>query len=198
VVPVGRGPVGFAVVGRGLWVANQFDRSVTLIDTATARPVRTVTVARLGVGFPVGGAGSVWLPDLTGSSGAVWRLDPDTGAVLARIPVGSLPSEAVFAFGSMWVTTGQDLVRVDPATGRLLARVGGLGANLDGIAVTPGAVWVGSIRDGTVSRIDPVRNRAVAAMAACPGVRHLAAVGADLWVACPGGGALLRLRPDSI
>lgn len=194
-VPVGRGPIGFAKSGGRLWVFNQLDRSATLIDPLAARALRTVTIADLGVGFPAGGAGAVWAPDLGGSSGAVWRLDPATGAVLLRVPVGGLPSEVAFGFGSAWVTTVDTLVRLDPRTGRIQARISGLGGNLDGLAVTGDAVWVGSIREGTISRVDPRSNRAVAAMAACRAVRHLVAVAGDVWAVCSATGTLKRIRP---
>lgn len=192
---VGRGPIGFAEAGGGLWVINKMDRSATLIDAGTMRAVRTVGVSGLGAGFPAGGAGYVWAPDLTGPTGAVWRLDPATGAVRSRVPVGALPSEVAFGFGSAWVTTIDALVRLDPRTGRVQARITGLGRNLDGLAITADAVWVGSIPQGTVSRVDPRTNRATAAMTACGTVRHLVAVAGEVWAACAADGTVIRIRP---
>ena len=50
------------------------------------------------------------------------------------------------------------LQRIDPKTNNLVATIGGVGSNPIAIAVGAGSVWVGSLDDGTVSRVDPKTN----------------------------------------
>lgn len=60
------------------------------------------------------GEGSVWLASHGDS--AVYRLDPETMSVEARIPLPEPPQELAAGEGSIWVTTSQDLVRIDPTS----------------------------------------------------------------------------------
>ncbi|HSC50247.1 MAG TPA: PQQ-binding-like beta-propeller repeat protein [Gaiellaceae bacterium] len=73
------------------------------------------------------------------------------------IRVGDAPYNVAVGFGSVWVTVSEGLVRLDPATGAILARID-IGGRPWGVAVGEGAVWVGNLSDGTVTRIDPVTN----------------------------------------
>ena len=56
---MGRAPVGLALSDGRLWVANQLDRTVSLVNVRRRRVVRTIDVG----GGPVeiaAGAGGVW------------------------------------------------------------------------------------------------------------------------------------------
>jgi len=50
------------------------------------------------------------------------------------------------------------LQRIDPKTNKLIATIGGVGSNPNAITVGAGSVWVASLDDSTVSRIDPKTN----------------------------------------
>jgi streptogramin lyase len=73
------------------------------------------------------------------------------------IRVGDAPYNVAAGFGSVWVTIFGRLVRLDPATGAVVARIG-VGGRPWGVAVGEGAVWVGNQFDGTVARVDPATN----------------------------------------
>jgi virginiamycin B lyase len=73
------------------------------------------------------------------------------------IRVGTDPYNVAAGFGSVWVTIAGGLVRLDPATGAVLARIGVAGRPW-GVAIGEGAVWVGNYGDGTVARVDPATN----------------------------------------
>lgn len=110
------------------------------------------------------------------SDGSLWvagarfiaRIDPRSGAVLARIPIpssgvggGQLASGA----GSIWAayTGTPDVFRVDPTTNRITAEIAhGRLADGGGVAFADGRVWIS--RDTTrprsyISAIDPRTNR---------------------------------------
>jgi hypothetical protein len=64
------------------------------------------------------------------------------------IRVGNAPYNLAAGFGSVWVTVSGGLVRLDPATGAVVARIS-VGNRPWGVAVGEGAVWVGNWTDGT-------------------------------------------------
>jgi YVTN family beta-propeller protein len=95
--------------------------------------------------------------------GSVWRVDPSTGAVTARIGVGAGVVRVAATAQAVWVANYRDdtVSRIDPDTNRVVATIP-VGAGPSAIATTSGGVWVTDSLDGTVSRIDPVTNRVVA------------------------------------
>jgi serine/threonine-protein kinase len=52
----------------------------------------------------------------------------------------------------------ESLQQIDPKTNTLVKTIGGVGSNPKAIAVGAGSVWVGSLDDGTVARVDPKTN----------------------------------------
>ncbi len=76
------------------------------------------------------------------------------------VRVGNAPHNVAAGFGSVWVTVSGELVRLDSATGAVLARIS-IGGRPWGVAVGEGAVWVGNWTDGTVTRVDPATNTVV-------------------------------------
>lgn len=89
-------------------------------------------------------------------------IDPATNTVLGTVPAPRSAEALRGGFGSLWVATSRrSVVRVDPTDGTTQATVEtGPGSRF--MAVGRGAVWVMNQDDGTVSRIDPVSDSAVA------------------------------------
>jgi YVTN family beta-propeller protein len=94
--------------------------------------------------------------------GSVWRIDPETGAVTARIEVGAGAVSVAGTTDAVWVANYLDdtVSRMDPATNLVVATIP-VGAGPTSIAATPGTAWVTNSLDGTVSRIDATTNRVV-------------------------------------
>jgi streptogramin lyase len=97
--------------------------------------------------------------------GAVSRLDPATGRVVARIRTPGTGDYSSVAVGdaSVWVTAsdgGGRVYRIDPSTNRVEATID-VGGSVEGIAVGAGRVWVTQPLEGSgdVIRIDPHTNR---------------------------------------
>lgn len=93
------------------------------------------------------GAGSVWVSAIpqNPSSGGLFRVEPETGEVLSRLPVESSTAVA-FGEGSVWVTSEERgaLLRVDPDTGETTAEIKASSGGANDLAVGGGAVWVAS------------------------------------------------------
>ena len=107
------GPCGFVAAGEnGLWSAGGgCSDSVARIDPR----VKKMT-AELAEPHPVGVAlayGSVWVAVL--GSGNIDRIDPRTGHLAARLPVGGIPVRLAVGFGSVWVNDDEGRVlRIQP------------------------------------------------------------------------------------
>ena len=113
-------------------------------------------------------------------------------AVVATIAVGAGPTQVTVAAGAVWVGgwgTGR-LVRVDPATNRVAARipVGRPQESPIAIAATARAVWVVDFGDAQVLRVDPATNRVVARIPVRGGAGGIAAGAGAVWVTSGEGG----------
>jgi hypothetical protein len=113
-------------------------------------------------------------------------------AVVATIAVGGAASQVTVAAGAVWVggwDTGM-LVRVDPATNRIAARirVGRPQESPIAIAATAGAVWVVDFGGAQVLRVDPATNRVVARIPVRGGAGGIATGAGAVWVTSGEGG----------
>src|SRR5262249_30791373 len=73
------------------------------------------------------------------------------------ISVGSAPYNVAYGFGSLWVPVDREVVRLDPATGAIQARVP-VGARPWGVTFGADVVWVGNLDNQMVAAIDPRTN----------------------------------------
>jgi DNA-binding beta-propeller fold protein YncE len=150
------------------------------------------------------GEGAVWI--LERGDPAVVRIDPVTNQIRGeRIPLPFDPWDLAVGAGAVWVTSnGGDgvVARIDPATSRIVATIGGE-PNVLGpyVAFGAGAVWTGNGDERaagghTVSRIDPGTNAVVGAPITIRGHAEGIAVGEGaVWVASHDVGELTRIDP---
>jgi YVTN family beta-propeller protein len=153
-IGVGRSPTQVAVGSDAVWVGDFVDNTVSRINPATNR-----VTAKLDVGTPRGIAASVdaiWVANF----GRVSRIDTSTKRVIAEIPLAGAETVAS-GDGAIWVTdTSEDqVVRIDPATNLITAKIDTDVPSFGGLAVTDGSGWVANLRDSSVSRFDPASNR---------------------------------------
>jgi DNA-binding SARP family transcriptional activator/ABC-type transport system substrate-binding protein len=151
---------------------------------------RRHSIARsISLGFPPGGIavglGSVWV--VAQDRPLLLRLDPVYGAVQRRYRVPGAGvgrpdflSGVAVASGSVWVAQGeQRVVRIDPRSGRTLARIPAPGATA--LAGTEDAVWLSGGGSGVLYRIDPVANAVVTRVALDPYLCCVAIGGGYVW-----------------
>jgi hypothetical protein len=113
---------------------------------------------RLQAAIPLPGQVSA----LTVDRGGVWvhHRDP-VGAVVRVAARTNRPAPTVFADhasvavvgGALWAVQDADLVRIDPATWRMVAKLRVGQVSLVDVAAAAGAVWVASV--DAVMRVDP-------------------------------------------
>jgi Tol biopolymer transport system component len=178
--------------------------------TSTPSPSPQIHVSTVEIGHGGGidvavGDGSVWVSTIDG----IVRIDPATGETLAEIAVGEPPFECAIdlavGFGSVWATRGceggTEVVRIDPATNQVVARVPLEQAYC--VEVGEGAVWATASGAGLVARIDPASNQVVETIpvdaGSGPGGIGCLAVGeGGVWVTRGGDrDSLVRIDPTS-
>ena len=149
-VPIDGVPVAVAAGSKGVYVASEREGIVWLIDPVTRQVVR-----KIGVGADVHdlalGFGSVWLAD--GTDGTVTRIDDQLRGIQERIPLRPTNSDAPAFWVAtdatgVWVTRGDFLERIDPATNRVVKTIPvptpyGLAAGLGGVFIAVGNRVVG-------------------------------------------------------
>ena len=205
-IPVGRAPSGLAVGAGAVWVSRRSDAAVVRIDPATNQVVATIPVGRAPGAMTVAG-GVVWVAL---SERGLGRIDPTSNrSTVVRVP-RCCAGELAAGEGALWVANRVDgtLVRVDPGTGRVAARVllpGTAEQRPHQVAVGEGAVWVTSAspRRGTANllwRVNPASNQVIGTLDLGPtsagGMPNSVAAGdGAVWVGGMTKGSIVRLEP---
>jgi membrane associated rhomboid family serine protease len=118
---VGRRPFAVASNGRAVWASAFDSRTVSRLDLRTGRVARRVRLDRRAYWLqPV--RGSLWV----GAEDHVYRLDPSTLKVQARVPIGQIVwSMSVDADGQLWVAErwGLEVSQIDTRTNRVVRRL---------------------------------------------------------------------------
>jgi ABC-type transport system substrate-binding protein/DNA-binding SARP family transcriptional activator len=198
-VPVGARPVAVASAPGSLWVANLDDRSVTRVNVASRRALRSIPIA----GAPTALAATssaVWVID---SSGRLSRLDQeyDRPSVTRQLIAASSTGRGTVwpmlaAFGSIWIVSPDGYVlRFDPGLRRKLGSVD-VGNEPSAIAAGAGSLWVTNSADGTVTRIDPATLLA-STVPTGHGPVAVAVSPAGVWIANAGDDAVVRIDPET-
>ncbi|MGH2675771.1 MAG: hypothetical protein ACRDKA_02125 [Actinomycetota bacterium] len=180
-VPVGDFPQEIAVGEGAVWVTvNQTEPSVrwfvARIDPATNQVTDEIDVP--GAGDVAVGEGAVWVaghpardPEV---DPALYRIDPVSRQVVAEVTLPCAPycgaNQVAVGDGAVWVTLGTnypdsgEVVRVDPRSNEIAARIEVSGDPRD-LVVEDGSVWVfGLGRGGALHRIDPQTNELAATL----------------------------------
>jgi DNA-binding SARP family transcriptional activator len=155
-IPVDPHPVSIAFGGGAVWVASGVSGIVKHIDPRTRRVVGEVglgtDITSLAVGF-----GAVWVAN--GNDGTVTRINPAANGIQDTIRLeGSDPlaPQPVFLIatgaGAVWATRGDEVLRIDPKTDRVLSRR--TVPNPRGLAAGASGVWLTTV-DERLLRISP-------------------------------------------
>ena len=131
---------------------------------------------------------------------------PQPSAVVGRVRINGFAQGLAYGAGSLWIASGDRLVRVDRSTDRILASIpiapGDSGPA--GVAFGAGAVWVPVAVPGSVWRVDPASNRVVAKIPlgeSLAGFIGVSATDNAIWVSSgeqqdgQRGGILMRIDP---
>jgi streptogramin lyase len=173
----------------GLWVLSANGTRVTRVDPRSG----TWSSSALGLRCLQLGADESLLVATCATESTLLVLDPDTGAVLSRVPLPE-PRQVAPFHGEIWVDTAKGIMRLRRDLS-VAAIYPSLTAGVSGdLLVQAGAVWVRTAT-GTIFRIDPetgdVREQIVPDADLTPG-SMLVAYG-SIWTTSGDDGILYRL-----
>jgi len=186
-------PFDVLVAFRRLWVTAWEDGVLDEVDPASLTVVRRVDVGPRPVGLAAR-RGAVWV-GFGREATAIARVEPATAAI-TRVPVGAArPGWFVTGTTDFWIQAADsDLLHVDPASGKVLARLHVGGTLGQGALASDGTIWVPDKELSVVYRVDPVGQRVVDSFPAGPGAYlALRAVG-SMWVLSYAGSDVRRFR----
>jgi YVTN family beta-propeller protein len=147
-------PVDLAVAADAIWVASGIAGTVSRIDPESNDVVATIDLRspdpfapRTVHGIAAGPSG-VWAA-VTGNE--LVEIDPAAGRVVRSIDVGTDQLAVTTGHGALWVVSPEELLRLEPRTGAVTARLsvgsrGGIPNDVvsadDGIVALVSGVWV--------------------------------------------------------
>jgi DNA-binding beta-propeller fold protein YncE len=142
VVPLGDTPRGVAVGRDAVWAANAGDGTVTQIDLQTLEVLHTTGIGEAATDL-IEVAGSVWVA--TGNDNSLVRMDARSGGRIERLLLSRDRASAAYSLTAagnvIWVSSGNNLVGIDPATGAVVSRWHGP-AGINDVAVMAGSLWL--------------------------------------------------------
>jgi DNA-binding beta-propeller fold protein YncE len=144
-------------VGAGsIWAGSGHD--VVRIDPATAEIVATISVALDDVTEVEGSDDAIWVTVKVVNR--VYRIDPKTNTVVAKIPAGAFAHGILVGANAVWISNAHEetVTRIDPETNTAVF-VDGPGSGV-GLAEAGGYVWASSRAQGDLFRIDPATSQA--------------------------------------
>lgn len=204
------GQTQFAFTDGALWTVNNYDGTITRIDTATNRIAAVIKAGdpardpNQGDPFTVAAGGrQLWATDRADQ--AVVRIDPATNDVVQTIPIGIRAFGLAVVGSTLWAAGGRDnpsdqqetVVRVDLQTGKVAAVLHVGGVLWLHLAATEDAVWLTSWNPTKVLRLDPATNKVVAAVDTGSTPESLDLGEGAVWVADRSGAQLTRIDPQS-
>jgi YVTN family beta-propeller protein len=144
--------------------------------------------------FELTEGGEANLAGLAGNS--VGIVDPESGRILAQVPVGASPSGVAAGAGSVWVASTDEGTTTRLDFGKAVLRQAiGVGSGPAGIAADERGTWVANSLRGTVSRIDPSANRVVQTIRVGSAPADIALGAGAVWVVSEGDQLLTGLDP---
>ena len=180
---------GAAFSADKVYVANEEADTVSVLDAASFKVVATVRAGKMPHNVQVSPDGKrVWVTnngepapagapvhqamgkgehDAMSTAGAVWVIDTDRDAVMAKVPVGLHPAHVVITPDGRfaYITNGGDntVSVVDAAAQRVVATIA-VGKFPHGIRVSPDGkqAYIANLKGGTVSVVDVASQKEIA------------------------------------
>jgi DNA-binding beta-propeller fold protein YncE len=174
---IGTGSCGLGYGAGSMWIEDTNTSTVSRVSVATGKRIKAIKVGFTPYDTTFA-YGSAWTTAFT--QGELERIDPAKNAVVNRWKV-TKATGAVGAFGSVWATGSDGVIRVDPVSHKVIARIP-IDNGAGWTAASVDAVWVTTLTG--IARIDPQSNTVVAnvPLAGAPAVGDPDVVGGQVWV----------------
>jgi streptogramin lyase len=186
-VAVGQGPCAGLTTGFGSLIVPLCGvpaiARLNLKNNEVTVPFKGVSAAMVG---PVTGVSSIWI--VSDARGTLTRIDPESNAAVADVPLGAKALAIAFGQGALWVATEKDeLLKINPYT-VVTSEIIKVGKSPRSIAFGEGAVWTLNAGDGSISRVDTKTNKIANTIklgVPVTGGQIVAGEG-SIWVSAPG------------
>src|SRR4051812_1915543 len=174
---IGTGSCGLGYGAGSMWIEDTNTSTVSRVSVATGKRIKAIKVGFTPYDTTFA-YGSAWTTAFT--QGELERIDPARNAVVNRWKL-SKATGAVGAFGSVWAAGSDGVIRVDPVSHKVIARIP-IDNGAGWTAASVDAVWVTTLTG--IARIDPQSNTVVAnvPLAGAPAVGDPDVVGGQVWV----------------
>jgi DNA-binding beta-propeller fold protein YncE len=175
-IGIGSGACGLAYGAGSLWIEDTNSNTISRVSVAASRRIKAVPVGNQPYDATFA-FGSAWATSY--GDGDLERIDPAKNAVVKKWKLGAAIG-VVGAFGSIWATGLDGVIRVDPATNAVLATIP-IPAGGGWTAASTDAVWV-TTGESKLARIDPQTNAVTASVQLRGNLGDPAFVGGKVWV----------------
>jgi ABC-type transport system substrate-binding protein len=140
---------------------------------------------------------SVWVAEDNGPE--IEEVDADSGKRLRDVTVQGGQSEGGLAYGagSLWLVSGDGVIRVDPKSGRIVHNFRVAGISSMRIVFANGSLYAARQGNGFVVKIDPVTSTILGPTRLHGWVSDLTVGGGSVWVSLVPGG-VYRLGEDDL
>jgi streptogramin lyase len=162
---IGTGSCGLGYGAGSMWIEDTNMSTVSRVSVTTGKRTKAIKVG-ITPYDTMFAYGSAWTTAFT--QGELERIDPARNKVVNRWKL-PMATGAVGAFGSVWAAGIDGVIRVDPVSQKVLARIP-IDRGAGWTAASDDAVWVTTLTG--VARIDPKTN-AVVTIVALPGAPAL-------------------------
>jgi len=195
IAPHGEGSI--AVEDDTVWfIGNENGRSSQLYKI---RDLKT-EITEVGADSAVVNTGFVSIWVTSSGESQIYRVDPNTLKVIARIKVPAKPRFTTVGEDSVWVLSQSDgsVSRIDPAHNKVVATIqpGARGEGGD-IAYGGGYVWV-SAAGTPLTRIDPKSNKVLEQYGNYKGADAVRFGFGSVWISDHGTGDVWRIDPNRL
>jgi streptogramin lyase len=190
-ISVGAMPFDVLAAFDRIWVTAWEDGKLAVVNPRTLKLGSRIDVGPRPVGLTARN-GAVWV-GFGRDATAIAHVDPATRRV-KRIDVGErAPGWFVAGTRDLWIQANDgDLLHIDPATQRVLARMR-VGRTLaQGATGRDGTIWMPDKEQSVVYRIDPKRERVLDSFPAGPGAYVVLNAYGSMWVTSYAGDDVWR------
>jgi streptogramin lyase len=181
-----------AAYGR-VWVTAWEAGRLVEVDPLSLKILRRTRIGPRPAGLRAAG-GAVWV-GFGRSATAVARVDARTRRI-ERVPVGvRSPNWFVAGAWGLWIQAADHvLVRLDPATRKVRARLSFGRTLAQGAAAADGTLWIPDKESNIVHRVDPGTSTVVDSLPAGPGAFFALRAFGSMWVTSYAGDDVWRYR----
>jgi streptogramin lyase len=182
-----------AAYGR-VWVTAWEAGRLVEVDPRSLKVVRRTRIGPRPTGLR-SAAGAVWV-GFGRTATAVAKVDPRTRRI-ERVPVGArAPSWFAVGTRDLWIQAADNvLVRLDPATRKVRARLSFGGTLAQGAVAADGTIWVPDKERNVVHRVDPKTASVVDSFEAGRGAFFALRAFGSMWVTSYAGDDVWRYKP---